>query len=89
MMLAKNGEVKFTDITKQSGFPQELGMVTSALWTDFDNDGWQDLMVAGEFMPITFIKNEKGKSFLLHSPLSIHKDGGTVLLPVILIMTAI
>lgn len=37
------------------------GMVTSALWTDYDNDGWQDLMLAGEFMPITIFKNEKGK----------------------------
>ena len=74
MMLAKKGEVKFTDITKQSGFQQELGMVTSALWTDFDNDGWQDLIVAGEFMPITFIKNEKGKSF--STPFTIEHSQG-------------
>ncbi len=58
------GPVKFTDVThrvcsKLAG----IGMVTSALWTDYDNDGWQDLIIAGEFMPITFIKNEKGKRF--------------------------
>ncbi len=55
---SQNGVVKFTDIT-----PKELskiGMVTSALWTDYDNDGWQDLMLVGEFMPITFFKNDKG-----------------------------
>jgi hypothetical protein len=58
------GGIKFTDVTNQL-CPKlvNIGMVTSALWTDFDNDGWQDLIVAGEFMPITFIKNEKGKSF--------------------------
>jgi hypothetical protein len=38
----------------------ELGMVTAALWTDFDDDGWQDLIVVGEFMPVTFFKNNKG-----------------------------
>ncbi|MEJ7685125.1 MAG: VCBS repeat-containing protein [Segetibacter sp.] len=69
------GPVKFTDVTKKV-CPKlaDIGMVTSALWTDYDNDGWQDLMVAGEFMPITFIKNEKGKGF--YSPLTIdHSEG--------------
>jgi hypothetical protein len=41
----------------------KLGLVTSALWTDVDNDGWVDLMIAGEFMPITCYKNNGGKSF--------------------------
>jgi enediyne biosynthesis protein E4 len=42
---------------------QKLGLVTSALWTDVDNDGWVDLMIVGEFMPITCYKNNGGKSF--------------------------
>ncbi len=40
-----------------------IGMVTSSIWQDFDKDGWQDLVVIGEFTPIMFFKNEKGKSF--------------------------
>lgn len=38
-----------------------LGMVTSALWTDFNNDSWADLIVVGEFMSIRFFQNTNGK----------------------------
>jgi len=41
----------------------KLGLVTSALWTDVNNDGWIDLMIVGEFMPITCYKNNGGKTF--------------------------
>ena len=36
-------------------------MVSSALWTDYDNDGYFDLLLAGEFMPVTIVKNDNGK----------------------------
>ena len=40
-------------------------MVTDALWTDFDKDGWKDIIITGEFMPVMFFKNENGKKFKL------------------------
>ncbi len=53
---------KFTDVTNTvCPSLDKLGMVTSALWTDFDRDGWVDLLVVGEWMPITFLKNKHGK----------------------------
>lgn len=60
--LLKNNDGKFSDDSADE-LPQQgkMGMVTSALWTDYDNDGWIDLMLAGEFMPIAFIKNRNGK----------------------------
>ena len=39
---------------------KELGLVTGSTWVDFDNDGWNDLVVVGEWMPIKFYKNEQG-----------------------------
>ena len=52
----------FTDVTEQV-CPElaTLGLVSDALWTDFNNDGRPDLLVAGEWMPLTFFQNEGGK----------------------------
>ncbi len=36
------------------------GMVTSAVWADYNNDGWMDLTVAGEWMPVSIFYNDKG-----------------------------
>lgn len=58
---SKEGRIQFVDISDELPNQGKLGMVTSALWTDYDNDSFLDLMVVGEFMPITFIQNKKGK----------------------------
>lgn len=38
-----------------------LGLVCDALWSDYNADGWPDLIIAGEWMPITIFENEKGQ----------------------------
>jgi enediyne biosynthesis protein E4 len=56
-ILQNNGGV-FTDVTaKICPALQQAGMVTAAVWTDFDNDKKTDLVIAGEWMPVRFFKN--------------------------------
>jgi enediyne biosynthesis protein E4 len=57
----KNKQCKLTDVSDKAGTDLSgIGMVSSALWTDFDNDNWIDLIVVGEYMPVRFFKNNKG-----------------------------
>ena len=39
----------------------KLGMVTAASFADLNNDGWPDLVVGGEWMPLKVFMNNKGK----------------------------
>ena len=59
LLINDNGQL----INKTQEFALELedvGMITDAIWSDYDNDGQIDLALVGEWMPITFLKNEKG-----------------------------
>ncbi|MCG8310913.1 MAG: VCBS repeat-containing protein, partial [Cytophagales bacterium] len=59
-ILRNDGGV-FSDVTEDiCKSVRNVGMVTDAVWTDYDNNGTQDLIVVGEFMAITIFKNEKG-----------------------------
>ncbi|WP_077922116.1 VCBS repeat-containing protein [Spirosoma sp. 209] len=57
--------VRFTDVTDQlaPGLAR-AGLVCAALWTDVDKDSWPDLLLAGEFMPITLYRNKQGRSLV-------------------------
>ena len=60
--VSSEGQIRFTkdEQTINETF-HELGMVTAAIWTDYNNDTWQDLIVVGEFMAIHFFQNNAGK----------------------------
>ncbi|WP_373495738.1 VCBS repeat-containing protein [Aquiflexum sp.] len=56
--LLKNNKGTLEDVTDRiAPGLRHVGMVTDAIWTDFDNDGRIDLMVVGELMAITLFKN--------------------------------
>ncbi len=62
-LLANRGG-RFDDVT-DSVAPalRQVGMVTSALWSDVDGDGWPDLLVALEWGPVKYFHNDHGKGF--------------------------
>ncbi|MCB9049242.1 MAG: VCBS repeat-containing protein [Lewinellaceae bacterium] len=57
-LFRKEGKNVWTDITTEETGP--VGMVTDAIWTDVNDDGWPDLIVVGEWMPVTMFVNFKG-----------------------------
>ncbi|MDB5132082.1 MAG: repeat protein [Mucilaginibacter sp.] len=61
-LLKNDGRGNYTDIT-QSLAPVlgKLGMVTDAQWMDIDGDGKNELVVVGDWMPLTVLKYENGK----------------------------
>jgi len=58
--LLKNNGKQLVDVTKDIFGNENLGMITASLWTDVDNNGWLDLIVVGDWMPITIFINEGG-----------------------------
>jgi hypothetical protein len=70
MLLQNDGHGHFTDVTKRLAPELEhIGMVTDAIWRDVDGDGRLDLVVVGEWMPITIFRNVgSGKLVRLKTP---------------------
>lgn len=58
--LLRNEGGRFSDITEQVApdLVSPGGMITAAVWVDFDSDGALDLVTAGEWMPLQFFRNE-------------------------------
>jgi hypothetical protein len=60
-VMHNDGKGNFTDVTKQVlGADVKPGMVTAAQWADLDNNGYPDLVIAGNWMGIKIYKNNKG-----------------------------
>ncbi len=61
-LLQNDGTGRFTDVTleKAPGL-SEAGMVSSAVWIDYDHDGKLDLVVVGEWMPVRVFHQENAK----------------------------
>ena len=61
-ILINDGKGHFKDETKTiASSIQKIGMVTDAAWIDLNNDNKKDLIVVGEWMPITVFINNNGK----------------------------
>ena len=59
-LLLNNGQAQFTVADKKVMALESIGMVTSATFADVNKDKLPDLVVAGEWMPLTIFINETG-----------------------------
>ncbi len=60
--ILENNNGVFKDVT--SNVSVDLlnpGLVTDAVWTDFNSDGRSDLIIVGEWMPVTVFQNVNGQ----------------------------
>ena len=62
VLLHNEGKGNFVDVTSTIA-PDllKLGMVTDAQWADIDGDGKKELIVVGDWMPVTILKYKDGK----------------------------
>ncbi len=58
-VLQNEGMGNFQDATSNNTGP--IGMVKDAVWSDLNNDTWPDLVVVGEWMPVSVLLNDGGE----------------------------
>lgn len=73
----KDERITFTDVTLEKA-PElsNVGMVTDALWHDYNADGKIDLLLTGEWMPLTFFENNGQKLMNVTSKLELDNTVG-------------
>ena len=75
--LLQNNKGVFTDVTKQQCPDlQNPGMITGAVWTDFNNDKKPDLIICGEWMPVRFFENKNGKLAEVTATTGLNENNG-------------
>ena len=60
LLFRNNGNGTFTEVAKESGVDNPEGRSLSALWHDFDGDGWPDLYVANDISENKLYLNRHG-----------------------------
>ncbi|MEO9892131.1 VCBS repeat-containing protein [Aurantibacter sp.] len=72
LILKNNTKGGFTAVAQD-----KMGMVTDSKWADLNNDGFKDLIVIGDWMPITILMNQKNGKFKYATPaLGLSKTSG-------------
>jgi len=60
-LLINDGKAHFSKADENTINLFNLGLVTCAQFSDLNHDGWKDLVVTGEWMPVTIFMNHNGR----------------------------
>ena len=60
-LLINDGKGHFSIAGEKTIHLKDIGMITDARFADLDRDGYPDLVLAGEWMPVNIFHNEAGK----------------------------
>ena len=75
--VSTKGNPKYIDVTNTiAPSLKKIGLVSDARWTDFDQDGLTDIIIVGEWMPITILRNTGGKFENITDKLGLEKSTG-------------
>lgn len=76
-LLKNNGKGRFMDVSNSTGKNiRSIGMVTSAVWADINNDLVPELIVTGEWMGIKIFEYHNDEFIELSSNSGLDKTGG-------------
>ncbi len=75
--LFENQNGQLVEVTKQKA-PEldQFGIINKLISSDFNNDGWPDIVAVGEWTGIGFFENKKGKSFELLKNEALQEEKG-------------
>ncbi|MBB1285060.1 VCBS repeat-containing protein [Flavisolibacter sp. BT320] len=59
-LLVNDGRGKFSKAAQNKIALEKIGLVTASAFADVNKDGWDDLIVSGEWMPIVIFLNKNG-----------------------------
>ena len=75
-LLQNNGDGTFTDVTKASGL-LSFKPTQTAVWADFNNDGWLDLFVGNETSAAQDVFNQNNQGKIYSSEFFVNQKDGT------------
>jgi hypothetical protein len=76
-LLLNDGKGNFSDQTdKLASALRKAGMVTDGVWVDYDQDGDADLIVVGDWMPVTVFENRENKLVKVTDNKNLNQGGG-------------
>jgi hypothetical protein len=76
-----DGHMHFTDVTSRSGLGMDNtpdAIVSDALWFDYDNDGWRDLLIVRFGMPVLYHNDHNGHFTDVTARSGLNRFGNTI-----------